>query len=444
MPKNQEDSSKSRIPTKYADVEEYVKSVKSRFMAGTTIKEDEPAEQENLENSERVIKAGIQKGTYVKIELEGLNEEIFSTINADKPLILCGVKALENVLGLLRGRVKNHKWNKKILKNENPVIMSVGWQRFQTLPMFCTEDLNTERIRMLKYTPKYSFCGLIFFGPFVPVNTPFLAMSDINSAEFRISAIGTILELSHSYSIYKKLKLIGEPYQIFKNTAYIKGMFNSQLEVSKFLGAKLKTVSGIRGMIKKAARQGLGPDGTFRATFEDKILMSDIVFLRTYYHVKPKKFYNPLVNFSQQRLLKSVSDLRKEKGIFTEDRKDSHYIPIVRKERNFAPLKIPAKIEKNLPFKNKNKEEERKEDVDPNLEVLMNEREIKIASFLKRLENVKDIRMKKEKEKQEKRQEIIVKKQKIEEEKIKESLQRRIKNRMKKSKNRKKAFDDHA
>jgi len=32
----------------------------------------------------------------------------------------------------------------------------------------------------------------------------------------------------------KKLKLIGEPVKIFRNTAFVKGMFNSDLEVAKF------------------------------------------------------------------------------------------------------------------------------------------------------------------------------------------------------------------
>lgn len=46
-----------------------------------------------------------------------------------------------------------------------------------------------------------------------------------------------MVELNTNFKVMKKLKLIGEPYKIMKNTAFVKGMFSSAMEVAKFSGA---------------------------------------------------------------------------------------------------------------------------------------------------------------------------------------------------------------
>ena len=102
--------------------------------------------------------------------------------------------------------------------------------------------------------------------------------------------------MNKSTQIVKKLKLIGTPLKIFRKTAFIQGMFSTALEASKFEGASVKSVSGIRGQIKKALRNTSVPAGSVRATFEDKILASDTIFLKSWFAIEVPKFYMSITN----------------------------------------------------------------------------------------------------------------------------------------------------
>ena len=79
-------------------------------------------------------------------------------------LVLVGVVLPgEDRLGYMKLRLKKHRWYKRILKTNDPLILSVGWRRFQTVPVYCIEDHNG-RQRMIKYTPQHLHCIACCYG----------------------------------------------------------------------------------------------------------------------------------------------------------------------------------------------------------------------------------------------------------------------------------------
>ncbi|CAJ2514266.1 Uu.00g023850.m01.CDS01 [Anthostomella pinea] len=308
------------------------------------------AEFEGLDERQRIAVEGFKAGKYAKITIEGVPAEFVNNFRTRIPIIVGGLAATEDRFGFVQVRIKRHRWHKKILKTNDPLIFSLGWRRYQTLPIYSISDSRT-RNRMLKYTPEHMHCFATIFSPLVAPNTGFTCFNSFSSSNpgFRIAATGTVLSVDESVDINKKLKLTGVPYKIFKNTAFIKDMFNTSLEIAKFEGASIKTVSGIRGQIKRALSK---PEGHFRATFEDKILMSDLVFLRAWYPIKPHRFYNPVTNLlGNWQPMRLTGEVRRDQNIATPQDRDSKYHKIERPTRHFNPLKVPRALAAELPFK---------------------------------------------------------------------------------------------
>lgn len=321
------------------------------------------AEFESLDPNSRVRVEGHKAGTYARIVLEKVPYEFTATFNPRYPVIIGGLAPTEDRFGFVQVRIKRHRWHKKILKTNDPLIFSMGWRRFQTLPIYSISDSRT-RNRMLKYTPEHMHCFGTFYGPLIAPNSGFCCVQSFSNKNpaFRIAATGVVLNVDEGTEILKKLKLTGHPYKIFKNTAFIRDMFSTSLEIAKFEGASIRTVSGIRGQIKRALAK---PEGHFRATFEDKLLMSDIVFLRAWYPVKPHRFYNPVTNLLEDVAQKAgdekddagwkgmrlTGQVRADQNLPTPKKKDSAYRPIERPTRHFNPLRVPRALAAELPYR---------------------------------------------------------------------------------------------
>ncbi|XP_062007636.1 ribosome biogenesis protein bms1-like [Rosa rugosa] len=342
----------------------------------------------------------------------------------------CGRVQSEGSDYFVETRLKRHRWHKKVLKTSDPIVVSIGWRRYRTMPVYAIEDRNG-RHRRLKYTPEHMHCLAMFLGPLAPPNSvsgvvAFQNLSN-NQAAFRIAATAVVLEFNHASKIEKKVKMVGYPRQIFNKTALIGDMFTSNLEIARFEGGAIRTQwypgAGEEEIGIQQKKMGGKPEEVLaRCTFEDKITGNDIVFLTGWTPVEVPQFYNPLTTALQPRDqvwqgMKTTAELRREHNLPIPVNKDSLYKPIERKRRKFNPLVISKSLQTALPFvsKFKNTPRRRRPPIENRRAVVMEPRERRVHTSVQQLGLISSDKRKKRRAKDDKkRREIEERKAKTE------------------------------
>ena len=77
-----------------------------------------------------------------RLHCAGLPCELVQNFTPMQPLLVGGLSTTEEGRGYLQLRLKRHRWFPKILKTRDPLTFSIGWRRFQSVPVYAIEDQN--------------------------------------------------------------------------------------------------------------------------------------------------------------------------------------------------------------------------------------------------------------------------------------------------------------
>ncbi|OHS93685.1 Ribosome biogenesis protein BMS1 like protein-related protein [Tritrichomonas foetus] len=358
-------------------------------------------EEDNLDNNEDFMNASddedgpddpnapppsgeIPPGKYVKVEFSDIPESLIQRLNPRTPIIIGGLLPEEYAEECSQQwvKIKRHRFYERKPKSSDPMIVTIGWRRFQAIPIFFNEERDG-KLRFLKYMPDFLTCYATFYGPPPANNIGVTAFQHIkeNLRAFRITATGVTIPKMGDGNVVKKLRVNGHPKEIYRKTAKITDMFTSELEAGQFVGALVRTVSGIRGVIKKAEK-----DGVVRCTFEDTVKKSDIIFLNGWVKVPPTNFYQTIDSLltDNWNLVRTTAELRSDLNLRPEYNEDSVYKDVTRPELPELKLTVPKNLKQQLPYKVRKEHEK----TNTRIAVIANQEESDIMEMIRKTTEV--------------------------------------------------------
>lgn len=148
----------------------------------------------------------------------------------------------------------------------------------------------------------------------------------------------------------------------------------------------------------------------------------DIIFLRAWYSIQPKKFYNPVTSLllsdkTHWAGMRLTGQVRRDEGLKTPLNINSTYKAIERPHRRFNALKVPKKLQATLPYASKPKlmKPQHRQTYMQKRAVLLEPEERKAIALMQQIRALRKDQVARRKEKQGERKEVYRKKAEKEE-----------------------------
>ena len=142
---------------------------------------------------------GFKAGSYVKFRLSKIPKEFINNFDPCYPLIVASMNPLQITQCKVKSHIDLHLRQRKPLKSNILSLISVGWHRFQTAAIFCSQN-EDRSMRYLKYTPKMVSCYISFTGYAYPQKTG-LSLYSMNQNVIKINDHSVFKVFKHNITL---------------------------------------------------------------------------------------------------------------------------------------------------------------------------------------------------------------------------------------------------
>ncbi|KAI3832161.1 hypothetical protein MKW92_023142 [Papaver armeniacum] len=148
----------------------------------------------NLDEETHLKKEIFRIGSYLKSKVCNVPSDMVNKRDPCQPILVGGISHEEQTVGRISARIERHSLHLKSLRTKEHIIVSVGWRRYLTRPIYAPEDPS------LDFSLEDKLCSATFWGPFATPGTEVVAVQSLadSKAAFRILATGEVLGFIHA------------------------------------------------------------------------------------------------------------------------------------------------------------------------------------------------------------------------------------------------------